>query len=271
LEIELPGHAVRRSSRSFRYFARTTLLCRAELSLHCGIVRSHRSHASAGRRGMSRIYGPQHRALQDRFDMRRLADGIEERNVRSEISVQHKEFIESRDMFWLATVDHEGRPTVSYKGGDPGFVRVLDPRTIAFPCYDGNGMFYSMGNLMGHSQVGMLFVSFARPHRLRVQGLASVRDDDPLLAEFFEAQMIVRVSVTEIFRNCPRYVHRYDKVKASEFVPQTGKQTPLAGWKRVDSVQGELAAKDQGRAAREGGTCTREEYERQIEDVSRNS
>jgi uncharacterized protein len=152
---------------------------------------------------MSRLYGPHHRALQDRFDMRRLADGIELRNVKSEISQQQKEFIESRDMFWLATVDHEGRPTVSYKGGDPGFVRVVDPRTIAFPCYDGNGMFYSMGNLMGNGNVGMLFASFARPHRLRVQGLASVRDDDPLLAECFEAQMIVRVSVTEIFRNCP--------------------------------------------------------------------
>jgi uncharacterized protein len=217
---------------------------------------------------MSRLYGPQHRELQDRFDMRRLADGIEQRNVKSEISPQHKEFIESRDMFWLATVDHEGRPTVSYKGGDPGFVRVLDPRTIAFPCYDGNGMFYSMGNLIGNSKVGMLFVSFVRPHRLRVQGLASVRDEDPLLAEFLEAQMIVRVSVTEIFRNCPRYVHRYDKIKASEFVPRTGTKTPLAGWKRVDRVQTELAAKDQGRAELEGGTCTREEYERYIEDVS---
>ena len=118
---------------------------------------------------MSKLYGPQHRALQDRFDMRRLADGIEQRNVRGEISPQHKEFIESRDMFWLATVDHEGRPTVSYKGGDPGFVRVLDPRTIAFPCYDGNGMFYSMGNFIGNSKVGMLFVSFVRPHRLRVR------------------------------------------------------------------------------------------------------
>src|SRR6516162_1127735 len=109
---------------------------------------------------MSRLYGPQHRALQDRFDMRRLADGVERRVVGTEIAVQHKKFIESRDMFWLATIDHEGRPTVSYKGGDPGFVRVVDPKTIAFPCYDGNGMFYSMGNLMGDSKVGMLFASF---------------------------------------------------------------------------------------------------------------
>ena len=112
---------------------------------------------------MSRLYGPQHRALQDRFDMRRLADGVERRIVGAEITAQHKEFIETRDMFWLATVDHEGRPTVSYKGGDPGLVRVLDTKTIAFPCYDGNGMFYSMGNLMGNSKVGMLFVNFDRP------------------------------------------------------------------------------------------------------------
>jgi len=56
------------------------------------------------------------------------------------------------------TIDHHGRPTVSYKGGDPGFVRVLDGKTVALPCYDGNGMFYSMGNLLGNPQVGMLFV-----------------------------------------------------------------------------------------------------------------
>jgi predicted pyridoxine 5'-phosphate oxidase superfamily flavin-nucleotide-binding protein len=95
--------------------------------------------------------------------MRRLADGVERRIVGAEITAQHKEFIETRDMFWLATVDHEGRPTVSYKGGDPGFVRVLDTKTIAFPCYDGNGMFYSMGNLMGNSKVGMLLSILTDP------------------------------------------------------------------------------------------------------------
>ena len=86
--------------------------------------------------------------------MRRLADGVERRIVATEISAQHRKFIESRDMFWLATIDHQGRPTVSYKGGDPGFVRVLDQTTIAFPCYDGNGMLYSMGNLMGNNKSG---------------------------------------------------------------------------------------------------------------------
>ena len=161
---------------------------------------------------MSRLYGPNHRALQDRFDMRRLADNVEKRVLVTEITAEHKAFIESRDMFWLATIDHEGRPTVSYKGGEPGFVRVLDGKTLAFPCYDGNGMFYSMGNLVGNDKVGLLFLNFERPHRIRVQGIASVDDNDPLLADYAEAQLVVRVAVTEVFRNCPRYVHRYRKV-----------------------------------------------------------
>jgi uncharacterized protein len=148
---------------------------------------------------MSALYGPVHRALQERFDTRRLADNVEKRVVLPNIPPEHKAFIESRDMFFLSTVDHQGRPTVSYKGGDPGFVRVLNDKTVAFPCYDGNGMFYSMGNLIGNSQVGMLFMDFEKPHRLRLQGVANVVDDDPLLQDYVEAQLVVRVSVTQVF------------------------------------------------------------------------
>src|SRR4029078_7440605 len=125
---------------------------------------------------MSSLYGPIHRTLQERFDTRRLAGNVEKRVGLPEIPPAHKTFIESRDMFFISTIDHQGRPTVSYKGGDPGFVRVLDDKTVTFPCYDGDGMFYSMGNLLGNVQVGMLFVDFEKPHRLRLQGMASVDD-----------------------------------------------------------------------------------------------
>src|SRR5262245_33241418 len=127
---------------------------------------------------MSSLYGPLQRALQERFDTRRLADNVERRLVFTEIPPEHKAFIESRDMFFLSTIDHQSRPTVSYKGGDPGFVRVVDNKTIAFPCYDGNGMFYSMGNLMGNCHVGMLFIDFEKTPRLPVPGLPSVNDAD---------------------------------------------------------------------------------------------
>jgi uncharacterized protein len=216
---------------------------------------------------MSRLYGPTHRALQDRFETRGLADNVEKRLVLTEIPPEHKTFIETRDMFFLSTVDDRGRPTVSFKGGEPGFVRVLDPTTVVFPCYDGNGMFYSMGNLIGNAQIGMLFVNFETPHRLRLQGIASVDDEDPLLRVYAEAQMIVRVAVTEIFRNCPRYVHRYKKVDASEFVPQAARETPLAPWKRVDDIQPLLSAKDRARVARAGGAVSRTEYEKYVADV----
>jgi uncharacterized protein len=216
---------------------------------------------------MSRLYGPVHRALQERFDTRRLADNVEERLVRTEIPPEHKAFIESRDMFFLSTIDHEGRPTVSYKGGDPGFVRVLDGKTVAFPCYDGNGMFYSMGNLVGNAKVGMLFINFEKPHRLRLQGIASVDEHDPLCADYAEAQMVVRVTVTEIFRNCPRYVHRYKKLKPSEFVPRATGETPLAPWKRVDDLQAMLSEQDRQRVRREGKVMSRAEYESYMDDV----
>lgn len=202
---------------------------------------------------MSRLYGAQHRALQDLHDTRRVADKIEALAVHTELGDMDRAFIESRDMFFLSTIDHEGRPTVSYKGGDPGFVRVVDSTTLAFPLFDGNGMFYSAGNVTGNAKVGMLFIDFATPNRMRVQGAASIDPHDPLLMEFVEAQLVVRVKVTEVWPNCPRYVHRYDKVKASRYVPRADCDTPLAGWKRIDLIQEDLPARDQGRAAREGG------------------
>ena len=210
---------------------------------------------------MSSLYGPVHRALQERFDTQRLADNVEKRLVLTAIPPEHKAFIESRDMFFLSTIDHLGRPTVSYKGGDPGFVRVLDDKTVAFPCYDGNGMFYSMGNLIGNGQIGMLFIDFEKPHRLRLQGTASVNDGDPLLEDYAEAQLVVRVTVTQIFRNCPRYVHRYAKLKPSEYVPRSACETPVAPWKRVDDIQDCLPAKDRIRIEQEGGLMSRAEYE----------
>ena len=217
---------------------------------------------------MSRLYGPIHRSLQDRFDTRRLADNVEARVVLTEIPPEHKAFIESRDMFFLSTVDHQGRPTVSYKGGDPGFVRVIDNKTVVFPCYDGNGMFYSMGNLLGNRHVGLLFINFEKPHRLRLQGVASVDDSDPLLSEYAEAQLVVRVLVTEIFRNCPRYVHHYKKTDCSEFVPRSTCETPFAPWKRIDDMQTVLPAKDRARVEREGILISRAEYEKYMADVS---
>jgi uncharacterized protein len=180
------------------------------------------------------LYQAASRKLQDRFDTRRLADRIEERIVRDRIDGDDQAFIEARDMFFIATVDEEGQPQCSYKGGEPGFVRVLDETTIAFPLYDGNGMYLTAGNLVATKKVGILFIDFEGRKRMRLNGEASVVDDDPLLADYPEAQLIVRVQATEVFPNCPRYIHEYRLVKRSRFVPKRECDTPVPTWKQSE-------------------------------------
>src|SRR5262245_22590528 len=197
---------------------------------------------------MSRLYGEQQRVLQDEFGTRQLADRVEQLACKTEFDEETKAFIESRDMFFLATVDHQGRPTVSYKGGDPGFVKIVDSTTLVFPSYDGNGMFLSMGNIAQSHQVGLLFISFERPHRIRVQGTASLWRDDPMMSHYKEADLLVRVRLSELWQNCPRYVHRYQKGDPSRYVPREACETPLAEWKRMDLIQDVLPARDAAKA-----------------------
>jgi uncharacterized protein len=193
-------------------------------------------------------YNDGSRRLQDEFDTRRLADRLDERFIqRGYIDDSDKAFIEKLDMFFLATADAEGHPQCSYKGGDPGFVKVVDEQTLAFPNYDGNGMYLSMGNVLENPNVGLLFIDFLGnpPKRLRANGTASIDESDPLLAEWERAQFVVRVHVTEVFPNCPRYIHRMQLVERSVYVPRDGCEPPVPGWKRKEWARDVLPARDQ--------------------------
>src|SRR3954454_12051099 len=148
---------------------------------------------------MSSFYGDAQRRLQDEFDSRVIADVLEAAIVRPQIDYEAKEFIESRSFFFLSTVDADGHPTVSHKGGAAGFVRVVDPTTIVFPSYDGNGMFLSMGNIAGDSRIVLLFIDFERPHRTRARARATISHNYPLTGEFPGADLIVRAVVTDVF------------------------------------------------------------------------
>jgi len=188
---------------------------------------SHDNSSAAYHAGM--------RQLQDRFDTRRLADRLDEKLGRTEFTVEDREFIESRRLFFLATADAEGRPDCSYKGGDPGFVRVTGAGELAFPSYDGNGMFRSLGNVLVNPAVALLFIDFEKPNRLRVNGRAHVVVDDPLLASFAGAQVVVRVRAERIFPNCPRYIHRMTLLEPSPYVPRDGYTPPVPKWKRFEA------------------------------------
>ena len=209
---------------------------------------------------MSNLFNDDHRNLQDHFDSRRLADRLEQTTVFTEVRGRNKRFIESRDMFFLSTVDRQGRPTVSYKGGAPGFVQVVDNQTLAFPSYDGNGMFLSTGNIAGQAAIGLLFIDFETPQRLRLQGTAAINLNDPLLGSHPGADLMVRVAVEAVFANCPRYIHPHRKLSQSRYVPAAGQATVFPGWKRIDDMQDTLPERDAGKTEATGGKLTLFEY-----------
>lgn len=205
---------------------------------------------------MSKLFGDSHRQLQRRFDTERLADRLEQRLFREKITAEDRAFIERMDMFFLATADAAGHPNCSYKGGDPGFVRVLDESTIAFPNYDGNGMYLSMGNAAENPHVGLLFIDFENQKRLRVNGVAAIDPSSSVNPPYTESQFVVKVSVRQVFPNCPRYIHKMQRVEPSKFVPRPAARTPIPGWKRLDWATDVLPAGDPALAPEELGPRT---------------
>ena len=201
---------------------------------------------------MSIHYSKQHRALQAQFGTTKMADRIEQLASHSEFNDDAKGFIEHSEMFFLTTINDKGQPTVSYKGGELGFVKVLNSNTLIFPSYNGNGMFLSMGNIVGNAQIGMLFISFLAPHRIRVQGTATISQDAALLAHYKEADFVVTVTITELWQNCPRYIPKMEKVRDSRYVPRQDCETPLAEWKRIDLLQDVLPPADLVKAQAKG-------------------
>lgn len=212
---------------------------------------------------MASLYAAEHRALQQEFNTVKMADFLDTGWVHEKLDEKDQAFISTRDMFFLSTVDPDGMPTVSYKGGPTGFVRVLDDSTLVFPGYDGNGMFYSAGNVAGQGKVGLLFMDFEVPHRIRVQGVARLEKNHPLMAEFHEAKYLIFVDIQKIWINCPRYIHKYQKLSQSKYVPDPCKVTPIPAWKRLEVAQ-DLITPEERLIAQQQGLIGLEEYEEKV-------
>ena len=193
---------------------------------------------------MSEFFHEGSRQLQDRFETRPMADRLVDAIISNQISPEDKVFIEEQNMFFLATVDSEGRPNCSYKGGCVGLVKVIDEYTLAFPLLDGNGMYLSAGNVLVNPHVSLLFIDFQRQARVRLNGSAFIQDDDPLLSHWPEAEMVLRVKLREMFPNCPRYIHKMTLVEESAFVPKQHCETPVPAWKRLEAVADVLPPRD---------------------------
>lgn len=209
---------------------------------------------------MGEFYTTAQRRLQDEFESRALADRLVAAIVTGTISPEQAEFIHGRDMFFLSTIDELGFPSASYKGGAPGFVRVTDPGTLVFPSYDGNGMFMSLGNIADKAKVGLLFIDFEKPRRLRLRGEARLLRDGAMLASYPGASIAVEVTVDTVWQNCPSYVHRMQPVTPSPYLPAEDGSAKLTLWKRIDLIQDVISEADRARA-RAAGLITAEEYE----------
>ena len=178
------------------------------------------------------MYHAGNRQLQDAFGSRALADRLDEKLRRDSFNAADATFIAAQSFFFLATADAEGRPDCSFKGGPPGFAAVVAPDRLVFPDYDGNGMFKSLGNVAANPHVGLLFIAMGEtPGRLRVNGRAEVTADDPLMAGFPGAQLLVKVTPVDIFPNCPRYIPRMRLEAPSAYAPAAGQAALEPRWK----------------------------------------
>jgi predicted pyridoxine 5'-phosphate oxidase superfamily flavin-nucleotide-binding protein len=209
---------------------------------------------------VSAFYTDAQKQLQAQFESVPLATAVEAAIVQPELDDRHVGFISTRDFFFLSTVNGAGEPTVSYKGGGVGTVRVIDSTTLAFPAYDGNGMFLSMGNINETAKIGMLFIDFETPNRVRVQATASFSGDDELMAEFPGSIGVVRAKVDQVFVNCARYIHKHTRVETSPYVPDSDGEQPYPAWKRIDGLQDFLHPTDRDRVEAAGGVITEEDY-----------
>jgi uncharacterized protein len=186
------------------------------------------------------MYHEGSRELQDLFDSRRIADRLVQITVHEALTDRDVDMVESASSFFLATADADGWPEVSYKGGRRGFVRCLDRGTVAFPSYDGNGMFRSLGNVLVNERVGLLFIDFEHPKRLRIQGRATIDLEDELLSTWEGAQVVVRVAVERAFPNCPRYIHLPNLTDVSPYAPAPGHNPPEPEWKQMEVFRDHL-------------------------------
>jgi uncharacterized protein len=180
------------------------------------------------------------RLVQSRMDTTRLADRLEELKTHDTFDERDRAFIESASMVFIATADADGRPDCSYKGGYPGFIRVMDETTLAIPSYDGNGQYRTVGNIEQNHSLGLLFVDFIGKSRLRANGTARVvtsGDDASFVASFVGAEMVVVFTLQYAFGNCPRYINDPTANMISEFAPREGHTPPQPEWKTREAFR----------------------------------
>ena len=182
------------------------------------------------------------RELQDRYEGREVPDRLAEHRMRRAFNDVDRELIETAPFFFLATSSEESGDS-SFKGGDSGFVRITGENTLAWPDYDGNRMYRSLGNIMRNPRVGLLFIRFDGvlangAARMRINGKAEIDETPEALAGLPGAKRLIRVTAEHIFSNCPRYIPKLAQQEPSVYTPREGYEPPDPAWKSMDFMKG---------------------------------
>lgn len=177
------------------------------------------------------------RELQDRYEGRTVPDRLEANRMRRQFNDADREFIETSPFFFLATATSES-VDCSFKGGEPGFIRVVGRNVVAWPDYDGNRMYRSLGNISRSPRVGLLFIRFDGrlfngAGRLRINGRAEIDDSAEAVDGLPGAKRLVRVTADHIFTNCPRYIPKMAFEEGSIYSPREGHTPPDPAWKSM--------------------------------------
>ncbi|MDP6705995.1 MAG: pyridoxamine 5'-phosphate oxidase family protein [Alphaproteobacteria bacterium] len=182
------------------------------------------------------------RRAQSRYGAREHGQRLEDSGRwQAELTPDLKAFIEARDSFYLATASADGRPYIQHRGGLPGFLKVLDDKTLGFADYPGNRQYITAGNLDENDRAFIFLMDYARRRRVKLWGRAAVIDDAPeLLAKLHLAAMpkaperAIRFRIETWDVNCQQYiVRRYTEDDIAKVV------APLEA--RIEALEAELA------------------------------
>ena len=125
----------------------------------------------------------------------------------------------ARSASFIASAQAEGGADISHRGGNPGFIRVVDARTLLVPDYAGNTMFQTLGNLQANPQAGLLWIDFAGGATLQVTGTARIIWDAERVAGFAGAERLVEVRVAEVVEIADAHPFRSHTVEYSPINP----------------------------------------------------
>jgi predicted pyridoxine 5'-phosphate oxidase superfamily flavin-nucleotide-binding protein len=152
------------------------------------------------------------------------------------------EFLADRDMFYLGTANAEGQPYIQYRGGSPGFLKVIDERTLGFADFGGNRQYVTLGNLSENPKAFIFLMDYANSQRVKLWGTARVINNDPGLLETLrdpdypgkvERAILFTVEAWDI--NCPQHIHK--RFSQRQIAPVIEKLQ-----ERVRELEAELAA-----------------------------